>query len=139
VFPDRFAPNYTFKNIDEYPKYQINGRKIPNDRKIDKLSLYLTAIGSYQELGYKYIIEKLREREERVITTKKGTTRKMAAFASLKAFGYTDLQLPIESLNIIYPIDGLEELVSNIRDIEYIDDEEPSLDDIAPTVDKNDL
>ena len=139
VFPDRFAPNYTFKNIDEYPKYQINGRKIPNDRKINKLSLYLTAIGNYQQLGYKYVIEKLREREERVITTKKGTIRKMAAFSSLKAFGYTDLQLPIECLNIIYPIDGLEELVSDIRPIEYIDDEEPNIDDISPEVNKNDL
>jgi len=139
IFPDRFAPNYTFKNIDEYPKYQINGKKIPNDRKINKLSLYLTAIGNYQQLGYKYIIEKLREREERIITTKRGITRKMAAFTSLKSFGYTDLQLPIESLNIIYPIDGLEDLVKDIRPIDYINDEEINVDDISPVVDKQDL
>jgi hypothetical protein len=33
VYPDRFAKANTFNNADEYPKFQINGRKIPNDKK----------------------------------------------------------------------------------------------------------
>ena len=48
VYPDQFAPEHTFKVESEYPKCQINGKKIPEDRKIKKLSLYLTSIGSYQ-------------------------------------------------------------------------------------------
>jgi hypothetical protein len=52
VYPDQFAPEHTFKVDSEYPKCQINGKKIPEDRKIQKLSLYLTKIGEYQELGY---------------------------------------------------------------------------------------
>jgi hypothetical protein len=58
VYPDRFAPDHIFKTKEEYPKYQINGRKIPNDKKIEKLSLFLTIIGEYQEMGYKYIIDR---------------------------------------------------------------------------------
>jgi len=132
VFPDRFAPKHTFSTLEEYPKYQLNGRKIPDDRKIQKISLYLNAIGEYQKLGYKYVIDRLRTREERVISTKTGKMRKMKAFASLKAFGYTDLQLPIECLNIIYPYDGLEDIVKNIEDIEFFNEEEQYIDEIAP-------
>ena len=134
VYPDRFSPEHTFQNIEEYPKYQINGRKIPNDKKIEKLSLFLTVIGEYQEKGYKYIIDRLRSREETVKLTKKGTQRRVPAFSSLKSFGYTDLLIPIEALNIIYPYEGLDELVRDIKPIEYVETEEIEIDDISPTL-----
>jgi hypothetical protein len=136
VYPDRFAPDYTFKTMDEYPKYQINGRKIPNDKKIEKLSLYLIIIGEYQEMGYKYIIDRLRNREERYKMTRKGTQRKVAAFSALQSFGYTDLQIPIEALNIIYPYEGLDELVKQIQPMEYIEEEENEIYDILPNTDR---
>ena len=124
VYPDRFAINNTFKSKDEYPQYQLNGRKIPNNTKIEKLSLFLTAIGSYQQMGYNYIIDRLRNREERYITTKTGKQRKIPAFLDTKSVGYTDLQIPIEALNIVYPYDGLEDLVKHIQPIEYVEDED---------------
>ena len=134
VYPDRFAPDHTFKNSIEYPNYQINGRRIPDDRKIEKLCLFLNVIGEYQQLGYSYIIDRLRSREEGTKMTRLGKQRKVAAFSSLKAFGYTDLQIPIESLNIIYPYPGLDKLVKQITPLEYIEDEEErEIDDIAPT------
>jgi hypothetical protein len=133
VYPDRFSPDHTFKTIEEYPKYQINGRKIPSNKKIEKLSLFLTVIGEYQKMGYNYIIDRLRNRGEKIITTKKGQQRKMASFISLKSFGYTDLQVPIEALNIVYPYDGLDKLVKEIQPMEYIDEEEKEIDDISPT------
>lgn len=132
VYPDRFAPEHTFKTLEEYPKYQINGRKIPNDKKIKKLSLFLTVIGEYQEMGYKYIIDRLRSREESYKMTRKGTQRRVTAFSALRSFGYTDLQIPIESLNIVYPYDGLEQLVKKIPKMEYIEEEEKEVDDISP-------
>ena len=133
VYPDRFAKAHTFNSIEEYPNYQINGRRIPADRKIEKLSLYLTIIGEYQKMGYSYIIDRLRSRDEGIKMTRKGSERKVAAFTTLKAFGYTDLQIPIEALNIIYPYPGLEELAKIIPEIEYIEDEEKDVIDIAPT------
>ena len=66
--------------------------------------------------------------------TKKGTQRNLAAFSTLKSFGYTDLQIPIESLNIVYPYDGLDELVKRIQPIEYNETEEEDIDDISPTI-----
>lgn len=135
VYPDRFAPKNTFQSIDEYPKYQINGRKIPDNKKIQKLSLFLTNIGSYQELGYKYIVDRLRNRRESIKTTKKGTQRKVVAFSSLKSFGYTDLHIPIEALNIVYPYVGLEQHVDNLEPFEFIDEDEEEIDDISPALD----
>jgi superfamily II DNA or RNA helicase len=138
VYPDRFAIDNTFKTKREYPEYQITGRKITEKTKITKLSLYLTAIGSYQQLGYKYIIDRLRNREARIVTTKKGTQRRIPAFSELRTVGYTDLQIPIGALNIVYPYDGLENLVKRIKPMEYLDDldedEDSDLnDDISPS------
>ena len=132
VYPDKFSVKNTFQMIEEYPKYQINGRKISNDKKITKLSLFLNLVGEYQEMGYKYIIDRLRSRGESYQMTKKGTQRNVAAFSTLKSFGYTDLQIPIESLNIVYPYDGLDELVKRIQPIEYNETEETEIDDISP-------
>uniref|UniRef100_A0A6C0KPB6 Helicase ATP-binding domain-containing protein n=1 Tax=viral metagenome TaxID=1070528 RepID=A0A6C0KPB6_9ZZZZ len=134
VFPNRFAPDFTFNNIDEYPKYQINGRKIPNNKKITKLSLYINTIGDYQQMGYSYIINRLRNREQITRITKSGKEKRTASFISLKSFGYTDLQLPIEALNIIYPYNGLEDLVKNIPSLEYLENEEEDIDDISPII-----
>jgi len=133
VYPDKFAFDHTFKNLKEYPKYQINGSRISDNRKIEKLCLYLTPIGEYQQLGYNYIIDRLRSRGEGTKLTKKGTERRVAAFSSLKSFGYTDLQIPIEALNIIYPYDGLKELVDRIPPFEYVEEEEEKKDEIAPS------
>jgi len=123
IYPNRFAPKNTFTNKDEYPNYQINGRKIPDYKKMEKLSLFLTAIGNYQEMGYNYIIDRLRNRSEGIKMTRYGKSRKVAAFSALKAFGYTDLQIPIEALNIIYPYPGLEELAASIVPLRTVESE----------------
>jgi superfamily II DNA or RNA helicase len=137
VYPDRFAMKNTFQgDIFQYPLYQINGSRITQKGKeypVKKLSLFLTAIGKYQQLGYTYIIDRLRSREEGYKMTRKGTKRKVAAFSALRSFGYTDLQIPIEALNIVYPYPGLDEIVKNIAPLEYIDEEEPENDDISPS------
>jgi hypothetical protein len=134
VYPDRFSPKHTFQTIEEYPLFQINGKKIPNDRKISKLSLYLTVIGDYQKYGYNYIINRLRSRESGTKLLRTGKERKVSDFMSLKSFGYTDLQIPIEALNIVYPYDGLENIIQKMQPIEFIDNDEQIIDDISPTI-----
>jgi hypothetical protein len=134
VYPDRFAKANTFKNAEEYPNFQINGRKIPYDKKITKLSLYINTIGEYQQKGYNYIIDRLRNREQVKKVTRAGKERRIASFLSLKSFGYTDLQIPIEALNIIYPYDGLDELVKTIKPLEYVEEDEEDIDDISPQI-----
>ena len=141
VYPDQFAPKHTFKEISEYPKCQINGKKIPEDRKIKKLSLFLTSIGSYQEQGYKYIIDRLRARKSSSKVTRTGKMRNMPSFNSLSSFGYTDLMNPIEALNIVYPLlDGeLEELTDGLKDIDCLDEEEEEINDLTPLSNNSDL
>jgi superfamily II DNA or RNA helicase len=134
VYPDRFAPTHTFNSIEEYPRYILNGRKIANDKKITKLSLFVNTIGDYQEMAYNYIIDRLRSREQIKKVTRTGKERRLASFLSLKSFGYTDLQIPIEALNIVYPYDGLEELVKNITPLDYIEEEEDNIEDISPLI-----
>jgi len=137
VYPDQFAPDHTFKmdsEYSEYPKCQINGKKIPKDRKIQKLSLFLTKAGEYQELGYKYIVDRLRARPATSKPTRTGKIKNMPSFGSLASFGYTDLMNPIEALNIVFPLlDGeLEELTKDMVDIACQDVEEEEIIDISP-------
>ena len=137
VYPDRFAYDNTFQgDIFQYPIYQINGRRITEKGKkypVEKISLFLTNIGEYQSLGYKYIIDRLRNRQRGYKMTRTGAQRKTAAFSDLRSFGYTDLQIPIEALNIIYPYEGLDELIKQIPKMEYIEEEEKEIDEISPT------
>ena len=64
------------------------------------LSLYLTNVGEYQQLGYNYIIEKLKAGDF-------GGNKQMPSFENMEAFGYTLLQRPLEALNMIFPDERL--------------------------------
>jgi len=111
--------------------YKRQGQDGEPDKKINKLDLFVVQIGSVQEMGYRYIMNNLLSREERVITTKTGQQRLHKGFKDLKSFGYTDLMLPIQALNIIYPHDDLKE----IEAIDYstrLPEKEELRDDIAP-------
>jgi hypothetical protein len=138
IYPNNFNPEHTFKNIDEYPKYQINGKIIPDDSKIKKLSLFLTNIGSYQKLGYKYIISRLQQKLVDKQITKSGKIKKKDV-KSMDSLNYIDLQLPIQALNIIYPYNELESIVNNIKDIELINQEEKDINDISPSSEIEDI
>ena len=141
VYPDKFAPNNIFKSISEYPICQINGKRIPDTRKIQKLNLFLTSIGKYQSLGYKYIVDRLRSRQSITKQTRTGKTRQMPSFKSLSSFGYTDLMNPIEALNIIFPLSKgeLEQLTKSIGTFECDEEEEEEINEIAPLKGETDI
>ena len=122
VFPNIFSPANTFMDR-AYPKYQMNGKIIAKDNAIQILKgqIYTTNIGSYQSLVYKVVIDGLRKRKP-VAINQFGESRKMPTFENMETFGYTMLQLPIESLNMVYPMDGLEEFAENIAPIEKYSD-----------------
>lgn len=134
VYPNKFAPEATFKTKEEYPIYQLNRRKIPDDRKIEKLSIFLTVIGEYQEMGYRYIINRMLSRQETIKETKIGTTRRVPSFLSQKAFGYMDLQIPLGALNIVYPLNEgeLEALTKDIKPFTFREEYEEDETDLSP-------
>jgi len=114
VYPSIFSPESTLEDIP-YPKFQMNGKKIKPEEAINvlKSTIYLTNIGNYQSLGYKFAIDSLRKRKIST-ATKTGVVREMPSFENMEAFGYTLLQIPLETLNIVYPIEGLESAVQQI-------------------------
>jgi hypothetical protein len=124
VYPSIFSPMSTLENI-QYPKFQMNGKKIKPDDAITvlKSTLYLTNIGKYQSLGYQFAIDSLRKRKIST-TTKTGVVREMPNFENMEAFGYTLLQIPLETLNIVYPIEGLESAVQQFSSKSEDEDEE---------------
>jgi hypothetical protein len=123
IYPSTFSPKHSFFNksdmkmdLQKYPKYQMNGKLIKPDKMLKFLDIYLTKIGSYQSYGYRYIINHLRNKKIS-ITTKTGLVRNMPTFDEMESFGYNLLMLPLDALNIIYPIDGLEELANEVMSI----------------------
>ena len=122
VYPKDFSPEYTFKNIN-YPLFQMNGKEIKKERSLNILDVFLVNIGNYQSLGYKYIIYYLKKKKF-VVTTKKGVERIMPTFENMESFGYTLLRVPMEALNIVYPIDDLKEKVKEIDSLEEEEEKE---------------
>jgi hypothetical protein len=124
VYPSIFSPEHTFKQ-HVYPSYQMNGKKIEDVDKLKFLDIYLIKIGSYQDLGYKFIINNLKNKKIS-ITTKTGVIKEMPNFENMDSFGYVLMTMPLESLIMVYPIEGLESALENIVD-ESIESEVESL------------
>jgi Type III restriction enzyme, res subunit/Helicase conserved C-terminal domain len=125
VFPNEFNIKQTFKNTkNKYPKYQMNGKEISKADQLHILdsNIFLTKIGSSQAKGYQYIIDRLR-RKQITITDRKGVVRNMPSFENMESFGYTLLQMPLEALNIVYPLDVLDDVIEHVKHVEDYSDE----------------
>jgi superfamily II DNA or RNA helicase len=124
VYPNKFSLENTFSGEREYPKYQMNGKKIVKKDEITfmKDQVFLTEIGSEQYIAYQYMIDSLRKKNMSV-TTAKGQVRNMPTFQNMESFGYTLLQIPVQCLIIAYPMDGLREYVASIPTVESYEQE----------------
>ena len=126
VYPDQFAIDHTFLE-QKYPNYQMNGKKIKNEDKKRIINLYLNTIpdckscGVCQGCAYRYIIYNLRNKSLN-ITTKKGIVREMPSFENMESFGYTLLQIPLESLIISYPSEELKQIIKSLPKNTYSDE-----------------
>jgi hypothetical protein len=135
VYPSEFAKEHTFPDI-KYPSYQMNLKKIKHEDKKRILSLYLTKLEDCQNCGkcqycaYKYIIYNLRHKKI-TITTKTGIVKEMPSFENMEAFGYTLLQIPLESLIISYPVPGLKEILDDIPEETFSDDFSESFSELS--------
>jgi len=148
VYPSDFAKEHTFSSIT-YPSYQLNLKKIKHEDKKRILSLYLVKLsdcsncGKCQYCAYKYIINSLRHKKFS-ITTKTGVVKDMPSFENMESFGYTLLQMPLESLIISYPIQGLKPLLDEIPKEQVSEEFSPSFSesisvDEADEADENEI
>ena len=119
VYPSAFSkeyahsvPFYTFDLSDgedncvliPYPKFQLNGLPIPapaEEEHRNTIKLTLSTIGSYQMLAYKCIMHNIKN------SVLFNSENAKAVFEDMESFGYTLLQKPIEALNIVFPVEGL--------------------------------
>jgi len=99
IYPETFAPEHSFKD-KSYPTIQMNGTTI--DEPIKHVHIYTTTIGEYQKKGYEKIINIMKNKTYDTYTNL-GKIRRMPTFENMESFGYTILQHPIESLNMVYP------------------------------------
>jgi hypothetical protein len=130
IYPDTFSPENTFLETNEnlkYPKLQMNLKPIENP--LQHLPIYLNPIGEYQEKAYKFIMDHLRNKSFNTFNIH-GEEREMPSFENMESFGYTYLQQPLESLNIIFPNPDFEDddnmIESNAKSSEEESKELPS-------------
>jgi len=105
IWPMEFSPENTFDK-QPTPSLQLNNKKLI--QTLEKLSIYLTNIGDYQEQGYNYIISRMHAGD-----FNSGRAKQLPSFENMEAFGYTLLQKPLEALNMIYPDNRLKETEKN--------------------------
>jgi Helicase conserved C-terminal domain/Type III restriction enzyme, res subunit len=110
IYPNQFASKYSITSID-YPTIQMNGT--PVEEPIKHIPIYVNTIGSYQKKAYQYMIENMKEKSYDYYT-KYGQYRNMPTFENMDSFGYTLLQNPLQSLNMVYPNDKLEVISDDI-------------------------
>ena len=111
IWPSMFDPEKSLINMKNYPRQQLNGKEIIQG--IEHLDLYKSTIGEEQEKGYNYIIKYL-STNTKSNKTSKTSLNKLSSFESMDSFGYTLLTNPLEALNIIYPLENLDEEELNV-------------------------
>ena len=111
IFPREFSPDHAVLSMN-YPRSNLNGREIIQG--LEHLDVYGLDIGSYQILGYNYLLDSLKKNERSVVI--RGKVVKMPTFENMESFGYTLLSNLLQALNIIYPFPPL------------VDEEDPSFD-----------
>lgn len=94
IFPSDFDPEHTFSHIS-HPSVQVNGKEIPSKDQLKYIDVYVQPIGTYQERGYTFIFDEIKEQIPTFDDVERG-------------LGYHILNQPVQSLNIVYPMKELD-------------------------------
>lgn len=97
IFPSDFDPDHTFRNL-EAPTYQVNGKEIEASEQLQYIDVYLNNLASYQEKGYDYIIQEIKDQFPSYQDVEKG-------------LGYQALNTPVQALNMLYPSPKLDKYI----------------------------
>ena len=109
IYPNNFSIENTFTS-KPYPTIQMNGKTI--DDPLKHINVYVNDIGDYQGEVYSTMIENLRKKSYDYYNVY-GEMREMPTFENMESFGYTLLQSPLSSLNIVYPNQELDKLLGS--------------------------
>jgi len=113
-FPYRIYPetydNTRVLDIENYPKKQMNNREIKEPLK--RIPVYMNTIGDYQLKGYNYIIENIKNISNVKTQDNNESESKIPTFENMESFGYTYLERPLQSLDIVYPNKELDKIIN---------------------------
>jgi hypothetical protein len=117
-FPFRIYPDDSNFSKFPHPTFQMSGKPIDPNKKIEHLPLYLTTIQDYQKKGYNLIIQALKNKiSEKASLSAQSNIFELAnddsSIIQMDSFGYNTLQAPLEALNIVYPHSDLETEISS--------------------------
>jgi len=109
LYPSVFSPENAIQSVT-YPRIQMNGVEI--DAPIQNVNVYVNRVEktSYQMQVYLSIVDYMR-RKSHGFYTNAGVYREMPTFENMESFGYTLLQRPLESLNIVYPDEEMSQVL----------------------------
>ena len=110
IYPETFDTTRAL-DIDNYPSKQMNGKEI--ETPLQHIPIYTTDIGEYQSNGYKFIIDTLFMNKKTSI--KVDSMTQLPTFANMESFGYTQLERPLQSLDIVYPNTELDNVINGIK------------------------
>ena len=130
VYPSQYAESKHVLLKQSYPNTQLNGSPLSQEDAIKYIDIYVNRFpsNSVQYKGYKRILEEMHAKSTDQYTAM-GKLRRMPAFEDMESFGYTSLQLLIESLNMVYPHPTIVQPAKSSKSIEPASDREDSDDE----------
>ena len=108
IYPDTFDSQHTL-DLDNYPTKQMNTLTI--NEPIQHTPVYTNKIGEYQHKGYRFIIDTMKNMHNVNSESNQGVT--LPTFENMESFGYTYLERPLQSLDIVYPNAQLDKVINN--------------------------
>ena len=115
MYPNTFAPEKTFTTIPQQTKSIVGGDVIPNEvTTITDKNVYVVKVGEYQEEVYTNMTNNL----DISVSTVDETEDRNEPVEGVGRLGYTQLQDPIQCLNMTFPMNNATEDISNAEDIQ---------------------
>lgn len=108
IYPDTFD-NSRLLDLNNYPTKQMNTLTI--NEPIQHTPVYTNTIGEYQNIGYRFIIDTMKNMHNINGNFDKSVT--LPTFENMESFGYTYLERPLQALDIVYPNIQLDKIINN--------------------------
>ena len=108
IYPDIFDNTHSL-DLTSYPTRQMNNREI--EEPLKHIPVYTNKIGDYQYNGYRYIIDNMKNNSNVNQSDNIDNINQIPTFENMESFGYTYLERPLQSLDIVYPCDELDKII----------------------------
>jgi len=108
IYPEIFDNTHSL-DLTSYPTRQMNNREI--EEPLKHIPVYTNKIGDYQYNGYRYIIDNMKNNSNVNQSDNIDNINQIPTFENMESFGYTYLERPLQSLDIVYPCDELDKII----------------------------